>query len=335
MAGYPGTANLMEAFAGGGRLEDAAYNTSAARIMQARNQQSMMDKRVLESSLLKDQLRSRGNFERNPGDIDEATKFAILAELAPGLKAGREAEGVGQINDARGNAVRIAAEIEAAGGDPTDVMNAFIGSGSSKLLAPTNVNVQGQADANLGKIASEIFSNTAQGGNYNASAELTRSKIGNTSPMSLESLTKDQAGMLWSDPTNPENLPVTVGTDWFGDGPERDEMLPFDDPRAQKRWAGMEPEEREAMMTRSNYGPEFMQWRVENMGQDPTLGDSDIAIGKFLAMKQGKDLLAKKKELYAPTPPNQSDFADVESGKATPEEFEAHFGVPYSIARRQ
>jgi hypothetical protein len=83
----------------------------------------------------------------------DALKYAILADLADQLKYGQESIGVGQQNDARAQAMIEA--LKAAPG--VDLQNALTGIAGDKLLAPTNVKVGQQADADIAEtIASTI-----------------------------------------------------------------------------------------------------------------------------------------------------------------------------------
>lgn len=324
-----GIADLMTAFTGGSRLEGAAYANQANRILDAQNKQSMMDKRVLEANLLKDQMRARGNLERNPGNLDQTTLFAVLSELAPQLKAGKEGIGVDQTNQAQAQAIQIAEKLQAQGGDPIDVMNAFIGSGEGKMLAPTNVRVNDQAAADIGYSQSQANERDAMAGFNTARAEnVGVVPPGELAPIVMDALTGDDSKMLRK---YPDEIPVTYDNPGLFTG-DTTENLPFDDPRAQEAWGNMSEGQQAALI--KDLRAAFSQWRVENIRNDPSLKDAQYAIGKFQQM-QGQPIKPTREQLYATRKPDPSDFADVAAGKTTPEEFEAYFGVPYGLAGRQ
>lgn len=157
-----GAADLVAALTGGRGIEQDAYNTAAARIIQARNAQADMDKKVQEAAKIKDILRSRQNFENVSMDLPPEVRYAILAELGPQLKAGQESIGVGQQNKAR-----AAAAMEALRSpEGVDRLNAQMAIASGKLLAPTNVRVGQQADADIAEtVASAV--EKANMANYN------------------------------------------------------------------------------------------------------------------------------------------------------------------------
>ena len=147
-----GAADLVAALTGGKQIEQQAYGDAAYRIMQAREAQANMDKRVQEAAILKDQLRSRGNFERNSMDMPPELRFAILAGLGSDYNQGQQGAGHGIQNNALAEALKQAL----AGGDP-DAINRLVGVGSGKLLGPGNVKVGQQADADIAEtVASAI-----------------------------------------------------------------------------------------------------------------------------------------------------------------------------------
>jgi len=281
-----GVADLVTALTGGQGIEQKAYGDAAYRIMQARNAQAEMDKRVQDAALVKDKLRVRQNFENTfTPDMShpDALKYAILSELADQMKYGQEAVGVGQQNAARGRAAEIAGAMK---GDPASLMNAQIAVAGDKLLAPTNVKVTEQADADIAKTVMDIIAGSALANERQAGAAKDRAAVARTADGTvipdMESIPSQggYAGMLWTDP---ETIPVDVPNPGFWNFGSTTQNLPLDDPRAAKKWAGMSQEEKDAMAI--NLGPEFMQWRTANILQDPSLQDIDIAIGKFLQTK--------------------------------------------------
>ena len=278
-----GVADLVTALTGGQGIEEQAYGDAAYRIMQARNAQAEMDKRVQDAAKVKDEMRVRQNFENtfDPSmSHPDALKYAILAGIADQMKSGQEAVGVGQQNDARGRAAEIAGAMK---GDPASLMNAQIAIAGDKLLAPTNVKVTGQADADIAKtvaetIAASALANERQAGAAKDRAAVARTADGTVIP-DLETIPSQLMDMLY---TNPETIPVAVDNPgWFTGDTITD--LPLNDPRAMKAWENMSEDERAMQM--QDLAPEFLQWRTANILKDPSLQDIDIAIGKFLQTK--------------------------------------------------
>ena len=73
---FPGTAELVSSFAGGGQLEDAAYARQAKRIMDVQNSQAQLNKRVQEAYDLSRQNKSRDQFPN--------TYAAAITNMDPG-----------------------------------------------------------------------------------------------------------------------------------------------------------------------------------------------------------------------------------------------------------
>lgn len=326
-----GTADLVQALTGGGSVEDAAYAKMANRILEAQNKQAMLDKRVLDANLQRDIMRSRGNFERNSMDLPDMVRHAVMGDMADQLNYGQQSIGHGQKNAGRQQIMDIAGKSEAP---PEDMINMIVSAIAGKMLSPGNVRVGEQAEADIGKTTAETGAANALAGQRTAAEAFNQARttaLGDPTTPKIENITGIQHGMLWKDPTE---IPVTTDNPGWFTG-ETTEYLPLSDPRAAKQWAGMDEDEQSAMA--SYLGPEFMQWRQANIGTRPELADASIAVGAFLAEQMGQGDANTKKpptrsQLYAPSP---EDFTDVETGKATPEEFEAFFGVPYAIARRQ
>lgn len=261
-----GTADLMAALAGGSRLENASYSASVNRLMDAANKQSMMDKRVLEANLIKDQMRARGNLERNPGNLDTTTLYAILADVADQLKAGREAVGVDQTNQAQQSAIDVAKQIQGSGAGLPDILNAFISAGEGKLQGPTNILVEEQALADIGH--SEALANQANAGAKEKAAQAIKALRGDpTTPTGApigKSLTEAQLEVLLGLP-----MTETVMVDnpyWFtGDSPSVQE-IPSDDPR------------------RFELQTQFFEWQAKRAKTDPTIyADPQRAMGEFIS----------------------------------------------------
>lgn len=90
MAGTQGIADLVGALTGGAGIENAAYDRQAARMLEAREKQAMLDKRMQEAALVADQMRSRGNFERNSMDMPPEVRFAIMAGMGSDFNQGTQ-----------------------------------------------------------------------------------------------------------------------------------------------------------------------------------------------------------------------------------------------------
>jgi hypothetical protein len=281
-----GAADLVAALTGGGQIEQKAYGDAAYRIMQARNAQAQMDKRVQDAALVRDQLRSRQNFENTfTPDMShpDTLKYAILADVADQLKYGQESIGVGQKNDARARAAEIA---NAMKGDPASLLNAQTAVASGKLLGPGNVLTGPQAEADFAKGVMDVLAgselvNYRRAGTAKREADIARDAEGNVIP-DLETIPKQLMDMLY---VQPDTIPVAVDNPGLFTGDTITD-LPLNDPRAMKAWENMSDEER-AMQMR-DLAPDFIQWRAANIGSDPSLQDIDIAVGKYLKL-QGVD----------------------------------------------
>lgn len=188
-----GTADLIAALTGGGSLEDAAYMRSANRILDAQNKQSMMDKRVIEANLLRDQMRSRGNFERNSQDMPEDARFAILAGMGSDFNQGQKGIGQSQANEAQAQALQIVETLKNEGADPIDVMNLLTGAGTGKLLGPGNVDVAGQAQADKQNSLAQAFQAATAGGKNQAQTSKINAEIPLIEPQGLATRQKTQA----------------------------------------------------------------------------------------------------------------------------------------------
>lgn len=322
---------MVAALTGGGQREDMAYATMANRILEAQNKQAMLDQRVMESNLMKDQMLERGNYRRNSMDMDPLVRMAVLAGMAGEHKTGLEAVGVGQKNNLRERGTGYLDQMEAGGADLTDMLNATTANRSDKLLTSSHVQVQPQATADIGvsNAQAKDYKTQAIWNMARAAAEGATGPGGVPIP-DVESLTKDQQGLLWSEQTPPETLPVRLGEEWFRGGPDRVENLPFDDARAQEMWLAMEPEERDALMKSEFYGPEFARWRSAQLSANPNLSESDIAIGEFLNMKLGGGAnKPSRQELYAPgvsVSPPIGAINELRTNPALADQFDAKFG---------
>lgn len=317
MANTQGTADLISALTGGGGLEEAAYSKAAQRIMDAKATQAMMDKRIEDANLVRDQMRARGNYERNPEEV----KFAVLAGLGKDFNQGMQGVGHQQSNQGQAEALAIARQIQKDGGSPEDVLNALIAASKGTLLGPGNVRVGEQAGARIDEDVAQALQagagareNNAQAANYEAlnkwidpkelaTIQETQAGIGTKNaqtqyyqaqaeaerakPPPIETLPSALSTLLYQEPTS---IPVTTDSNFFG--PDVVETLPLTDPRASAKWAGMTDDEKSAYMV--DNAPDFLMWRATNIQTDSSLADIDVAVGKYmLKQKAGGGVAAR------------------------------------------
>ena len=257
-----GLGDLVAAFTGGGQIEDAAYSRSAARLMAAQNAQADMDKKVQEAALLKDQLRSRGNFERNSMDLDPMSRFAALAGMGSDYNQSQQGAGHGLKNEATAEALKLAL----ANGD-VDAINRLIGVSGNKLLAPTNVNVGPQSQANLSKTQQEIQKviaeigmtnaatqeNQAQAAKYRSETSPGGSDLQGLKPSGLDQQIMD-ALYIKEDVPNPDYDPDA----WF--------------------WNASPTKGKEDV----DLVPEFLVFQAKKSETDPRYLNSDYALAQFM-----------------------------------------------------
>ena len=282
-----GIADLVSAFAGGNAIENEAYAKQGQRILNAQNSQALLDKRIQEAVAAANEARYRQNFENVAGkelNIPDAVKYAILGGMGGDLKSSTEAIGAGKENEILGMIMNVIQQQQQSGAPPADLLNMMVGARDGKLLGPGNVQVQGQAQADLGKTIAETVAAIKLGDARGALADSRNTDPTTGGVPNTETVDAFSRDNLWA---NPDQLAVEVPVDipfWPFDGSET-KMLPFDDPLAQAAWAEKTPEERATFL--QFLGPEFSMWREANIANDPSLKDTGIAIGKFLSQRGG------------------------------------------------
>jgi len=268
-------------------LDRRADEASFSRLLRQRSAQTSLDRQLELLARDRDINLSRGDLR---GSIDDDVIRALTLG-GPGVGANFSAAqtgvGTGIKNTASQTALDAVLGAETAGADPrTDFINALIGVAGNRQTSPSGVLTREQATSDLrgseavaalneGRL--EDLLPTQVGAAEALTNQRNRAGGGLDAGPDLEPLTSIQAESLILDP---ESIPITSGIPFF----KKTENVPFDDPRAQEKFSELSPSKQSALL--QFLGPEFAQWRIANLPLDPTLADSDIAIGKFLEFKR-------------------------------------------------
>ena len=296
MADFRGIEDFVAAVTGGNRFEDAAYNASLTRLTRQRAAQTSLDKQLELLAREKDINANRGDV-RNLMTGDDLARAIALSNSGTGanLSGFRSSEKTDLQTQTMQQALDAISGAEQSGNElPTDLINALTGVASGKLLGPTNVQVQPQATSDIR--GSEAVAALNEGKlndllpvQIEAEQALTdqrnRANIDGGGGLDFEELSSIGLENLI---LNPDTLPIKTGSTsripFVGE--DIIENLPLSDPRAQKAWAEMNPDDRAALLQR--LAPEFNRWRVAQSTTDPNMTDETYAIGKFLDFKLGQ-----------------------------------------------
>jgi hypothetical protein len=303
VANTAGLEELVAALAGGGGLEQAAYADGLNRLTDAKSKQALMDKRVAEAYMATGKADAFKILQGN------GTDPRVLAELAAQDKAYQESQGVQQQNDARAIAAAIAGAVQ----DPLDRFNANIGVAGDKMLTPSNVRVDAQAAADLGKTQQEVQKVIAGIGTENARTQAAQALAGERRaktgaigpdgmvPLEESPLTKQLADALWdrnAQIPNPDYDPAGEGLFNFADDRQ---TIPSEVP--------------------VNLMPEFQAWRAQKILTDPNMRNAEYALGKFfeerLQQQAAAGTLAPPVAPGAPAAPNRRLSFDPATGAFT------------------
>lgn len=159
-----GVADLVSALTGGGAaIQQRAKTAEEMRMMQVQQERALLDERVQKAIGATNQNRYQSEYL---GAAPSREDFAAVGGFGADHLASRRAFGVDQQNEARG----LAAEIAKIAPMGPDRQNALIGVAGDKLLAPSNVQVDAQAGADIDRIL-------AAAGASNASAALNQAQL--------------------------------------------------------------------------------------------------------------------------------------------------------------
>ena len=299
MAGTQGIADLVGALTGGAGIENAAYDRQAARMLEAREKQAMLDKRMQEAALVADQMRSRGNFERNSMDMPPEVRFAIMAGMGSDFNQGMQGLGHQQSNAAQADAINVARNLQ--GVDPATLINALSGARKGTMIGSDNVRVGDQANAKIAENLAQAFqASTAGGENQAQTSEINArmpfvaptaqaqmqdaiAKIGATNAQTQmrQAQAENYRAQGANDPTqglNPSGLDQQIMNALY-----MTEEVPNPDYDPNARWFPGDP----TVEQTKDYVPEFLVFQAEMAEKDPRYLNADYALAQFMRQRQG------------------------------------------------
>ncbi len=271
MANFQGIEDFMEAITGGSGVTRGDEFT---RLIRQRSAQATLDRKLEQLTRDKDINANRGS--ESIGNLDPLLRSLVLGGPGVGTNfaAGQRGIKTGIESEALRGALEAILGAQASGGEiDTDFTNALTGVSSGKLLAPTNVQVQGQATSDIS--ASDAVAALNEGrletllpAQVGAAEALIRKRDAsaarserpsNAGRLNLENLSQDQIGLLG--------------------GQEID--IPSENPLA-RFFGAFETKGRS-----EDFFPEFMKFQTENAILDPRFQDATFALTKFLEFKEG------------------------------------------------
>jgi hypothetical protein len=277
---FPGARDLVTALAGGSGYEQTAYNREFARLTAAKSAAANMDKKVAEAAMAETentQFQDLGRF------FDPRQTAVMQSGTGADLSALMTAEGTEQKNDMRGNLMEMIDGMVKSDAPQNDIFNAIASAISGQTLTAPELGAQAQSGADLDLTQRKIQETIAGIGSENAltvKRGAETSNIGAGGGVNLESLGTLEQGLLYA---NPETIPIERDAPGLFTG-DITENIPFTDPRAQQKWAGMTKDQRNTMMR--DFAPEFTSWRLALMMTEPSVAqDSQQAIARFLEEK--------------------------------------------------
>lgn len=274
MTDYSGIRDFAAAITGGGNtVGNAHYDAAMSRLIRQRASQTSLDKQLEQLAREKDVNRNRT--ELSTLIEDPLVRAVTLAGQGAGTNYAAAQRGTQTSieNDVLNAAVAaITGATESGGQLPVDLLNALTGVARGKLLAPTNVSVQEQADADIERTAAQTALDLirasdlipAQADAATALAEQRRTpRAGsgsNSSPITLNRPSDDQMALLFE-----EVAPARL----------EESILPF----------GIGDKAIEAEL--KDLYPEFEAWRARAALSGRDVKDPGIAIQQFLSEREG------------------------------------------------
>lgn len=297
---FPGTASLVDAFAGGSGYEQTAYNRETARLTAAKTAAAAMDKKVAEAAMAKTE---NAQFQDLSKYISEPRDLALVQSGTAGeFSSLQTGLGTEQKNQLRTSLKPMIEKAIKSGKPPMDVFNMIISGISGTTMTAPEIGAEAQSGANIAKtqadtkspelISQELAKVLAQtqqaqsavGANNALTLKRNRDQPTGAAP-NMEALGTLEQEMLY---TNPDTVPVTTDKNIFS--PDVIENLPFTDPRAKKAWASMTKDQKSALMR--DFAPEFMTWRMNKQATDPRVNDAQMAVALFMEEKGLAGVLA-------------------------------------------
>jgi len=287
----PGFRDAIRAFSSGGAIEQQGFNDERIRLEKARGVSADMDFKVqraissafdtdknrIQAKALEDLVAALGP---DPTTAEKAFLSGLASDfndLQKGKKSKTEFEAL----------IDMLAQINAGGKVDTDRFNlrSAIARGGASVGA-SDFNVRDQSKANLDKTNRVTDINgrlrDAVSGDLAFPGLIKDAPL--PQPTNFEPLNQTSLDLLTVDP---QTVDVKTGTEGnaiqrlLGRGTDIVKNLPIGDPRARAAIAEMTPDERASIM--EFLGPEFVQWRVDQLQVDKNVVDSSYAIGKFLS----------------------------------------------------
>lgn len=144
MSQFNGMRQLAAQVASRPLQDELVSQNEQRRILAARNQQALLDKRVAEAAMAAREDQYQAALQRML-DLNDPNNVAILAGLTGGMKDTAQTRGYEFENDVRAQAL----EQLRAGTLDADTQNALMALTGEKLLGPSNVKVSDQAQADI------------------------------------------------------------------------------------------------------------------------------------------------------------------------------------------
>ena len=202
-----GISNAFAALAGG----DAIEARERARYGEALARRSLLDQRI-ERATAQAEIANRTNSQQKAAlellASDPRASAIILGGLGQDFSGYQRGVGYEQSNDARGLAL---SEAQRPGAD-VDALNRLIGVSAGKLLAPTNVLVQPQAQATIGATNAKAGASNAAAGASNALAALRGEQQRFVEPVANSVVGKNDAAAQLAGAREQQVAPLAAAT---------------------------------------------------------------------------------------------------------------------------